>query len=83
MILKKVKAYVIMDKGRTVIAKGIPRNRWLVKVNDEADQQRILTYTTEGRAKAGFTGCGFWGNCNIVKEVHNIMCIPSFQYAYL
>lgn len=62
MLNLKFKKWVIMDKQRRVIAKGVPRNRSLILLSDKDDQQRILDYTTKKRAEAGFTGCGFWGN---------------------
>lgn len=62
MLNLKFKKWVIMDKGRTVIAKGVPRNRQLIPLSDTEDQQRILDYTTKSRAVTGFTGCGFWNN---------------------
>lgn len=62
MLNLKFKKWIIMDKGRRVIAKGVPRNRQLIPLNDTEDQQRILDYTTKSRAVAGFTGCGFYNN---------------------
>jgi hypothetical protein len=64
----KFKKWIIMDKDRTVIAKGIPRNRSLVPLKDTEDKQRILDYTTKGRAEAGFTGSGFWDNYDPKKD---------------
>lgn len=51
--------WVIMDKGHRVIGCGIPRNRRLSFIENAFDQ-RVLTYTTEGRAKAGFKGSQFF-----------------------
>lgn len=51
--------WVIMDKDRTVIAKGVPRNRHLIKIDDEKDKKRILFYTSKKMAENGFS-VGFW-----------------------
>lgn len=58
--LKETK-WVIMDKDRTVIAKGSPRNRWLVKVDDLKDKKRILFYTSEAMARNGYS-TGFYSH---------------------
>ena len=59
MISKKT-VWLIMSRDRKVIAKGTPRNRYLVPVDDESDTKRLLTYSSEGRAKAGFKSSGFY-----------------------
>lgn len=59
--IKEIK-WVIMDKDRTVIAKGVPRNRWLISVDDKRDKKRVLYYTSEAKAIAGFTGSGFYNS---------------------
>lgn len=51
-----------MTKDRKMIAKGVPRNRYLVAMDDEKDKKRILTYQSEGRALAGFKTSWFWGS---------------------
>jgi hypothetical protein len=48
--------WVIMDKNRKVIAKGVPRNRYLIMADDEKDKKRVLTYSSKGRAEANSTG---------------------------
>lgn len=55
--------WVIMSKNRKLIAKGVPRNRSLVLVNDINDSQRILTYSTKNKAESAFKNHGFydWG----------------------
>lgn len=53
--------WIIMSKDRTLIAKGTPRNRALVHVNNDKDKKRILTYDSKGRAEAGFKVSGFYG----------------------
>ena len=52
--------WLIMDKKRKVIAKGVPRNRYLCLVDDTKDRKRLLTYNSEGMAKNGFTNSGFY-----------------------
>lgn len=51
--------WVIMDKERTVIAKGSPRNRHLVSVDNTKDKKRILYYSSYNMAKAGYS-VGFY-----------------------
>lgn len=51
--------WIIMDKAREVIAVGTPRNRYLVGVND-GNPKRIMTYTTEAKAKSAFKVSGFF-----------------------
>lgn len=58
----KLKAWVVMTKDRSLIAKGVPRNRYLVKVSDSSDKKRILTYSSEKIAFANsHNGVGFYG----------------------
>lgn len=57
-IIRK-KAWVIMDKTRAIIAKGVPRNRYLGWTEDD-DLGRILTYVSKGKAEAGFKVSGFF-----------------------
>lgn len=42
MIIEE-KVWVIVSKDRKVIAKGVPRDRYLVAIDDEKDKKRILT----------------------------------------
>jgi len=53
--------WVIMSKDRQLIAKGTPRNRYLIRVDDESDKKRLLTYDSKGRAEAGYKVSGFYG----------------------
>lgn len=53
------RVWVIMDQKRGIIGKGIPRNRYLYLVSDE-NESRILTYSSKGRAEAGFHGSWFY-----------------------
>lgn len=52
-------AWVIMSTCRKIIAAGNPRDRKLIKLED-ADSQRILTYTAKGKAESAFKKNGFW-----------------------
>jgi len=63
--------WVIMSKDRTLIAKGTPRNRCLVRVVDEKDQKRLLTYNSKGRAESAFKISGFYGEQNL----------PNYEYS--
>lgn len=59
MLEIKETKWVIMDKKRTVIAKGSPRNRWLISVDNAKDKKRILYYSSQKMAEAGFS-VGFY-----------------------
>lgn len=61
MILEKKEVWLIMSKDRKFVAKGTPRNRCLVKADDSKDKKRYLTYSTKGKAEAGFKTSGFYG----------------------
>lgn len=60
MIVSKETVWVIMTKCRKYIAKGTPRNRYLVAVDDPKDKKRYLTYTSQGKAESAFTVSGFY-----------------------
>lgn len=59
MLEIKETKWIIMDKKRTVIAKGVPRDRCLVSVDDKNDHKRILYYTSYSKAKLGYS-TGFY-----------------------
>lgn len=61
MILEKGSIWLIMSKDRKFIAKGSPRNRKLISVDDKKDKKRYLTYSSKGKAEAGFKHSGFYG----------------------
>ena len=61
MIVDESTVWLIMSKDRKLVAKGTPRNRCLVDVNDKTDKKRYLTYSSKGKAEAGFKVSGFWG----------------------
>lgn len=63
-IFKSTK-WVIMSKDRKFIAKGVPRNRHLVPVEDKKDKKRILYYSSKKMAENAFTSCGFYGEWQI------------------
>jgi len=52
-IIKEEK-WVLMNKDRNVIAKGVPRNRYICLLDES--NKRILTYGSEGKARASSTG---------------------------
>lgn len=52
--------WVIMDKGRTCIVKGTPRDREIVRLN-EKDKKRFLTYSSKAKAIAAFKNCRYYG----------------------
>ena len=55
----KHRSYRLQD--RKFIAKGVPRSRYLVAIDDEKDKKRIMTYASKGRAEAGFRTSFFYG----------------------
>lgn len=61
-VLFREHRWIIMSKDRTLVAKGIPRDRWLVRADDTKNKQRILTYDTENKARAGFVYNGFYSD---------------------
>jgi len=63
--------WIIMDKKRRVIAKGVPRDRHLISVDDIGDKKRVLYYDTEGKARSGFTSSGFYNNYDPDKSYIN------------
>ena len=48
-----------MSKDRKLVAKGTPRNRKLILVDDKKDKNRFLTYTSKSKAEAAFSN-GLW-----------------------
>jgi hypothetical protein len=61
IIIKKT-LWVIMSKERKLIAKGGPRDRYLVEVNDDTDNKRVLTYNTKIRAELAYKESFFFNN---------------------
>lgn len=59
-IIEKKTVWVIMSKDRTIIARGTPRNRCLVLVDDPKNTQRLITYSSKAKAIAGFRDSGFY-----------------------
>ena len=49
-MLKEEYKWIVMDKDRTVIAKGESRYKYLISINDEKDNKRTLFYSTRNRA---------------------------------
>ena len=52
--------WVIMSKDRSVIAKGVPRDRWLCQVNNTKDNKRILTYNSKIKAELAYKDSWFF-----------------------
>lgn len=59
MIFEK-EIWLIMSKDRKIIAKGTPRNRALVAVDNSKDRKRILTYNSKKIAENAFRGNWFY-----------------------
>ncbi len=62
----KQNKWIIVSKDRKIIAKGIPRNRYLIPVKDTKDKKRILYYDSQKKAEAGF--CSSWFFTNQISE---------------
>ena len=71
MIISDKTVWVIMSKDRQYIARGTPRNRYLVRTDDDKNIMRYLTYSTKGKAEAGFKVSGFYGQ-NILTGSYGI-----------
>lgn len=70
-IFKKT-VWVIISKDRKVIAKGTPRNRCLIEINNKKDNKRVLTYASKGVAESAFTnGNGFYNEGILEGYNHN------------
>lgn len=54
--------WVIMSKDRSVIAKGNPRDRNLIRVSDEKDKKRVLFYNSKKLAENAFINNGFYSD---------------------
>lgn len=67
-ILINETVWIIMTKDRKYLAKGVPRNRYLVALGNTEDKKRILTYKSKGRAIAAFSNNGFYNSSNYVTE---------------
>ena len=50
----KEEVWVLMSEDRKVIAKGVPRNRYRCLIDES--NKRILTYSSEGKARASSDG---------------------------
>ena len=59
MELQNQKVWLIMTKCRKFVAKGTPRNRELISVDDKKDKKRFLTYSSKGMAENAFKISGF------------------------
>ena len=58
--------WIVMDKDRTVIAKGESRYKYLIPIDDKKDKKRTLFYSTRNRAAncidGSFMNNGYLGN---------------------
>ena len=65
-ITKKV--WIIVSKDRKLIAKGVPRDRHLVLIDDEDDSKRILTYASKKKAENAFKSSFFYQSHGLEKR---------------
>ena len=76
MIISDKVVWVIMTKDRKYIAKGTPRNRYLIPIEDTKNTKRYLTYSSKGRAEAGFKLSGFYGIPYNLYAINDFEAIP-------
>jgi hypothetical protein len=70
-ITKKV--WIITDKKRGLIAKGIPRFRYMELINNDKDNKRVLTYSTKKKAEQGFIDVWFYHGTDV-----NEYCLKTY-----
>lgn len=70
MICHEIEVWVLMDKTRKIIAKGVPRDRHLIFLDDPKDSKRIITYTSQKRAEA--VASGFYIKENVRPHLREI-----------
>ena len=69
MEINNTTVWLIMSKDRQYVAKGTPRNRYLIRLDNVKDKKRYLTYTSRGKAEAAFSnGLGFYSNPGVELE---------------
>jgi hypothetical protein len=69
--------WILMDYHQRLIAKGVPRNRYICLV-DGPDKKRVLTYGTENMARANNTG--FYDGAGVREYIEKVYPeLPRFQ----
>ena len=78
--INKSTVWLIMSTDRKKVAKGTPRNRCLINVDDKKDKKRYLTYSSKRMAEAAFgNGLGFYNNQDNLEAVECEMVIKVKQ----
>lgn len=67
MLIERREVWMIMSPDYKIVAKGVPRERTLVHV-DEDDGKRFLTYTSKAKAEAAFLRNGFYTSAAAYKH---------------
>jgi len=67
--------WVIMSKDGKKIAKGVPRHRYLVDVDNISDTKRIIIYPSKKKAEAGFTSSWFYDAKGYTET--DMMAVPA------
>lgn len=75
-LIKKT-VWLIMTKDRLYIAKGVPRDRWIIPVNDKDDSKRVLTYSSKKKAESAFKHHGFY--CGHDKDLEVVECLLTIK----
>ncbi len=74
MIISEKSVWVIMSKDRKFIAKGTPRSRYLVEVNNTKCKKRYMTYSSKGMAESAFMNNGFYGQSVSKSDLEAVEC---------
>ena len=80
MNLIEENVWIIVSKDRKLIAKGVPRNRSLISLEDKSNKERILTYQSKKKAELAFNNHGFYG-MNQLGPVENYHQYKDFLEA--
>jgi len=78
-VLMEETKWVIMDKENGLIGKGTPRNRRLRLVDE--GKSRILTYSSQGRAKAAYRDYGFFMSEKAKKYAQEVYGVDRHEFS--
>jgi hypothetical protein len=59
MIIKFDHVFLIMSKDGQLMARGVPRDRYICHINEKTNK-RLLTYSSKSKATSAFRDCGFF-----------------------
>lgn len=73
--------WIIMSKDRKWVAKGTPRSRYLIPVDDAKDTKRLLTYSSKSKAENAFHTDGFYSHSDRLSLIN--LFTPEEREAFL